>query len=107
MFRALDLIRPDAFIIENVAGLERGKTRPYFLELVHVLDDVLGYEVKTKTLNGLRARHRGPIRVARPRARPSDPTCRNGRERSRVALDEPEAQVVVGDPAVGACRAEA
>ncbi len=51
MFRALELIRPDAFIIENVAGLERGKTRPYFLDLLHVLEDVLGYEVKAQTLN--------------------------------------------------------
>ncbi len=51
MFRALELIRPEAFIIENVAGLERGKSRPYFLGLLRVLEDVLGYEVKARTLN--------------------------------------------------------
>ena len=51
MFRALELIRPTAFVIENVAGLERGRTRPYFLELVAVLRDELGYEVTTRTLN--------------------------------------------------------
>jgi DNA (cytosine-5)-methyltransferase 1 len=51
MFRALDLIRPEAFIIENVAGLESGKTRPYFLGLLQVLEDILGYEVKARTLN--------------------------------------------------------
>lgn len=51
MFRALDLIKPDAFIVENVAGLECGKTRSYFLGLLHVLEDVLGYKVKAQTLN--------------------------------------------------------
>jgi DNA (cytosine-5)-methyltransferase 1 len=51
MFRALDLVKPEAFIIENVAGLERGKTRHYFLGLLHVLEDVLGYKVKAQTLN--------------------------------------------------------
>lgn len=51
MFRALDLIKPEAFIIENVAGLERGKTRSYFLGLLRALEDVLGYEIKAKTLN--------------------------------------------------------
>lgn len=51
MFRALELIRPEAFVIENVAGLEQGKTRSYYLDLVHVLKDVLGYDVKAKTLD--------------------------------------------------------
>ena len=51
MFRALDLIRPQAFIIENVAGLERGRTRPYFLDLLAVLRDELGYQVAARTLN--------------------------------------------------------
>jgi DNA (cytosine-5)-methyltransferase 1 len=51
MFRALDLIKPEAFLIENVAGLERGKTRPYFLGLISALEDVLGYEVNAQTLN--------------------------------------------------------
>jgi DNA (cytosine-5)-methyltransferase 1 len=51
MFRALDLIRPEAFIIENVAGLERGRTRAYFLGLLRILKDVLGYGVEARTLN--------------------------------------------------------
>jgi len=51
MFRALELIRPEAFMIENVAGLGVGKTRAYFLDFLSVLEDVLGYEVKTKTLD--------------------------------------------------------
>ncbi|HEX5376474.1 MAG TPA: DNA (cytosine-5-)-methyltransferase [Solirubrobacterales bacterium] len=51
MFRALDLIKPEAFIIENVAGLGRGKTRPYFLGLLHALGDGLGYEVEARILN--------------------------------------------------------
>lgn len=51
LFRALEFIKPEAFIIENVAGLERGKTRPYFIGLLHVLDDVLGYQVTAQTLN--------------------------------------------------------
>jgi DNA (cytosine-5)-methyltransferase 1 len=51
MFRALDLIRPEAFIIENVAGLERGKARSYFLGLLRALEHVLGYEIKARTLN--------------------------------------------------------
>jgi len=51
LFRALEFIRPEAFIIENVAGLERGKTRSYFLGLLHVLEDVLGYGITAQTLN--------------------------------------------------------
>jgi DNA (cytosine-5)-methyltransferase 1 len=51
MFRALDFIRPEAFIIENVAGLERGRTREYFLGLVRILEEELGYVVKAATLN--------------------------------------------------------
>lgn len=50
MFRALDLIRPEAFIVENVAGLERGRMRPYFLALLDVLREHLGYYVDAKTL---------------------------------------------------------
>ncbi len=51
MFRALDFIKPEAFIIENVAGLERGRTRDYFLSLIEVLRDHLGYHVEHKTLD--------------------------------------------------------
>jgi DNA (cytosine-5)-methyltransferase 1 len=51
MFRALELIQPEAFVIENVAGLERGKTRPFFLSLVNFLEDELGYEIKATTLD--------------------------------------------------------
>ncbi len=51
MFRALDLIRPEAFIIENVAGLERGRTRSYYLALLEVLRDELGYYVSARTLD--------------------------------------------------------
>lgn len=50
MFRALRLIEPEAFVIENVAGLERGKARPYFLALLGSLEH-LGYEVAAKTLD--------------------------------------------------------
>jgi DNA (cytosine-5)-methyltransferase 1 len=35
--RAIREIRPDAFLIENVAGLGRGRTRPYFSALVDEL----------------------------------------------------------------------
>jgi DNA (cytosine-5)-methyltransferase 1 len=51
MFRALELIRPEAFVIENVAGLERGRTRAYFRGLLHVLRDALGYVVHARTLS--------------------------------------------------------
>jgi len=51
MFRALDLIRPEAFVIENVAGLEQGRTRPYFESLLEVLTEELGYYVRSKTLD--------------------------------------------------------
>lgn len=50
LLRALDVIRPEAFLIENVAGLERGVTRPYFLTLVKRLEE-LGYDVAAKTLD--------------------------------------------------------
>jgi DNA (cytosine-5)-methyltransferase 1 len=51
LFRALDLIRPQAFVIENVAGLERGRTRRYLREILAVLRDELGYTVCARTLN--------------------------------------------------------
>jgi DNA (cytosine-5)-methyltransferase 1 len=50
MFRALDLIRPEAFVIENVAGLGRGSTQAYFQALIEVLIE-LGYHVSTRTLD--------------------------------------------------------
>jgi DNA (cytosine-5)-methyltransferase 1 len=50
LLRTLEVIRPEAFLIENVAGLERGITRPYFLTLVHRLEE-LGYDVVAKTLD--------------------------------------------------------
>jgi DNA (cytosine-5)-methyltransferase 1 len=104
MFRALDLIKPDAFIIENVAGLERGKTRHYFLGLLHVLEDVLGYKVKAQALNAAdygvpQQRHRtfivglreGQLKFPKPTHGPghSNPW----RTAGEVLTDEP-----VGDP---------
>lgn len=50
MCRALRLIAPEAFVVENVAGLQSGVTRPYFLALIDVLED-LGYDVVAKTLD--------------------------------------------------------
>jgi len=50
MCRALRLIAPEAFVIENVAGLQSGATRPYFLALIDVLEG-LGYDVVAKTLD--------------------------------------------------------
>lgn len=50
MLRALRVIEPDAFLIENVAGIERGATRAYFCELIRTLGG-LGYEVSSKTLD--------------------------------------------------------
>jgi DNA (cytosine-5)-methyltransferase 1 len=50
MVRALRIIEPEAFIIENVAGIERGRTRPYFQALIRSLGDQ-GYKVHHKTLN--------------------------------------------------------
>jgi len=50
MLRALRVIEPDAFLIENVAGIERGSARDYFQELIRTLSD-LGYVVSSKTLD--------------------------------------------------------
>lgn len=104
MFRALDLIKPEAFIIENVAGLERGKTRPYFLGLLQVLEDMLGYQVRAQTLNAAdygvpQQRQRTFIVGLREgRFRLPRPTHGPGRSKpwstaSDVLTDEP-----VGDP---------
>lgn len=51
MFRALDLIRPDAFIIENVAGLQQGATRSYYRGMIEVLRDNLGYSIAASALD--------------------------------------------------------
>jgi DNA (cytosine-5)-methyltransferase 1 len=50
MLRALRVIQPDAFLIENVAGIERGATRAYFCDLIRTLEG-LSYEVSSKTLD--------------------------------------------------------
>lgn len=50
MLRALRVIQPEAFLIENVAGIEKGKTRPYFKALIRSLRNI-GYKVNLKTLN--------------------------------------------------------
>lgn len=47
---ALGILEPEAFLVENVAGLERGITRPYFLALVSTLEG-LGYAIAAKTLD--------------------------------------------------------
>lgn len=50
-FRALQAIRPEAFICENVAGLEAGRTAPYFRELLRVFGEELGYAVAYRVLD--------------------------------------------------------
>lgn len=50
MVRALRIIEPEAFLIENVAGIERGGTRSQFEALLQSLRD-LGYKVHHETLN--------------------------------------------------------
>lgn len=47
--KALTLIQPRAFLIENVAGLTRGAKRPHFLRLLGELAD-LGYKVSEQVL---------------------------------------------------------
>lgn len=47
--RAVRVIRPRAFLIENVAGLTRGARRPHFLRLLGELTS-LGYEVSERVL---------------------------------------------------------
>jgi DNA (cytosine-5)-methyltransferase 1 len=104
LFRALEFIKPEAFIIENVAGLERGKTRPYFLGLLHVLEDVLGYEVTAQTLNaadyGVPQQRRRTFIVGLREPWFKFPRATHGPDRSKpwstageVLTDEP-----VGDP---------
>jgi len=50
MLRALRAIEPDAFLIENVAGIEREEARPYFETLVQSLIS-MGYIVAFETLD--------------------------------------------------------
>jgi len=50
-FRALMAIQPDAFICENVAGLETGVTAPYFRALLKVFRDELRYDVRYRVLD--------------------------------------------------------
>lgn len=47
--RAVRMIQPRAFLIENVAGLTRGARRPHFLRLLRELA-ALGYEVRDRVL---------------------------------------------------------
>jgi DNA (cytosine-5)-methyltransferase 1 len=104
LFRALEFIRPEAFIIENVAGLERGKTRSYFLGLLHVLEDVLGYGITAQTLNaadyGVPQQRQRLFIVGLRGARFEFPRATHGPNRSKpwstagdVLTDEP-----AGDP---------
>jgi site-specific DNA-cytosine methylase len=79
MFRALDYIRPQAFIIENVAGLERGTTREHFLDLIGALRDELG----------LRGRSRDAERRRLRRAAAAPPALH--RRDARTALRVPKA----------------
>jgi DNA (cytosine-5)-methyltransferase 1 len=50
-FRALLAIEPEAFICENVAGLESGSSASYLQELLGVLRDELRYDVSHRVLN--------------------------------------------------------
>lgn len=50
-FRALLAIDPDAFICENVAGLETGVTAGYFRELLRVFREELRYDVNYRVLD--------------------------------------------------------
>jgi len=50
MLRALRIVRPEAFLIENVGGIERGRTRSSFMTLINSLKE-LGYNIVSKTLN--------------------------------------------------------
>lgn len=49
-FEALRVIKPRAFLIENVAGLGAGVTRQYFVALLEALA-TLGYKVQSRVLN--------------------------------------------------------
>lgn len=50
LLRAVREIRPEAVLIENVAGLARGSRRRYFDSIIHALEDV-GFTVVWQLLN--------------------------------------------------------
>jgi DNA (cytosine-5)-methyltransferase 1 len=50
MLRALRVIEPEAFLIENVVGIERGIMKPYFETLIQSLEE-MGYKVASESLN--------------------------------------------------------
>lgn len=50
LLRAVREIRPDAVLVENVAGLASGSRRRYFASIVHALEDV-GFTVAWELLN--------------------------------------------------------
>jgi DNA (cytosine-5)-methyltransferase 1 len=50
--RFLKIMRPKAFVMENVPGLVIGNMRSIFYEMVHALTDA-GYEVRGRILNAL------------------------------------------------------
>jgi DNA (cytosine-5)-methyltransferase 1 len=47
--RAVREIKPEAFLIENVAAFARGRTRPYYLRVLEQLHS-LGFDVSSETL---------------------------------------------------------
>lgn len=49
MLRVLREVQPDAFLVENVAGLARGQTRSYFLPLLDRMRE-LGYRIEWSVL---------------------------------------------------------
>lgn len=103
LLRALNVIRPEAFLIENVAGLERGVTRPHFLTLVNQLDE-LGYDVVAKTLDAADygvPQHRRRLFLVGVRGchfRFPEPTHGPGRAKPWVTAGEVLGREPVGEP---------
>jgi DNA (cytosine-5)-methyltransferase 1 len=50
LLRAVREVRPEAVLIENVAGLARGSRRRYFASIIHALEDI-GFTVVWELLN--------------------------------------------------------
>jgi DNA (cytosine-5)-methyltransferase 1 len=50
LLRAVREIRPDAVLVENVAGLSRGSRQRYFASIVHALEDI-GFTVAWELVN--------------------------------------------------------